>query len=114
MKVRKYILDPLFTRIVFIDRKSNIKHFNSLKNEISVLDKISSDFKIPLQKLSLAYCLNQPEIDKVLIGVDGINQLKSNLDIVDYPNLEQAFLEIDKIKVVNENLLNPSKWNWIQ
>lgn len=104
---RSAFLQGLF----FIDRKSSVKHYNSLKNEISELDKISSDFNIPLQKLSLAYCLNQPEIDKVLIGVDGLNQLKNNLEIVDYPNLEQAFLEINKIKIVNENLLNPSKWN---
>lgn len=104
---RSAFLQGLF----FIDRKSSVKHFNSLKNEIRKLDIISNDFNIPLQKLALLYCLNQPEIDKVLIGVDGINQLKTNLDIVDYPNLEQAFLEIDKIKVVNENLLNPSKWN---
>ncbi len=104
---RSTFLQGLF----FMNRQSTIKYFTSLKNEIKMLDKIATDYKIPLHKLSLAYCLNQPEIDKVLIGVDGLNHFKSNIDIVDFPNLEQAFLEIDKIKVVNENLLNPSKWN---
>jgi len=104
---RSAFLQGLF----FMDRNSSVKHFNSLKNQIGELDKISENFNIPIQKLALAYCIKQPEIDKVLIGVDGLNQLKSNLDLIDYPNLEQAFFEIDKIKVENENLLNPSKWN---
>jgi aryl-alcohol dehydrogenase-like predicted oxidoreductase len=104
---RSAFLQGLF----FMDRNSSIKHFKSLKYQIGELDKISENFNIPIQKLALAYCINQPEIDKVLIGVDGLNQLKSNLDLIDYPNLEQAFFEIDKIKIENENLLNPSKWN---
>lgn len=82
----------------------------NLKNELLFLKEISKGDDIPISSLALNYCLDQQNIDNVLIGVDSLIQLKDNLNATTF-KLNIAVLEkIDSIKVKNLDFLNPSLW----
>jgi len=55
---------------------------------------------------ALSYVLNQPWIDKVVVGVDSSSQLKSLVHV------EKSFAPTNfpELKCSDENLTNPSKW----
>ena len=83
----------------------------NLKNELTLLSGISKKYNTSISQLALSYCMQQITIDNVLIGVDSINQLKDNIQSVNYRIKPEAINEINMIKVKNLDLLNPSLWN---
>jgi predicted aldo/keto reductase-like oxidoreductase len=60
-------------------------------------------------EIALNYCLNQPNIDKVLVGIDTKIQLMENLNGLKYLSLD-IIDEINSIYVKNTKLLNPINW----
>ncbi|MES2003035.1 MAG: aldo/keto reductase [Bacteroidota bacterium] len=74
----------------------------------AIIDKTD----LTINELALSYALQQPLIDKVLIGVDDLEQLKNNIRIADsVNNFDPALLDqVNKIKVHEIDLLNPSNW----
>jgi len=55
----------------------------------------------------LGYVLSFPEIDKVVVGVDSLDQLRQLIDAAKMPNSQHAFPEISS---ADEKLINPSHW----
>lgn len=104
---RSAFLQGLF--FTSLQKESSI--VQSLRNELSYIHQLSKQSHIPLQKIALNYCLQQPDIDNVLIGVDNLNQLKQNLGDADCSLTEEIIAEINKIHIKNVDLLNPSLWN---
>ena len=51
----------------------------SLQPYVDILYKLSSKYSLPVSELALNYCLCQPNINKVLIGVDTESQLIENI-----------------------------------
>ena len=58
----------------------------------------------------MQYVLSKNYIDGVLIGVDSSSQLKDNIASLQSNISREILAEIDKIKINNTDLLNPSKW----
>ena len=104
---RSALLQGLF----FKDANDQNKTVQKLKNELLLLSDITKKYNTTISQLALSYCLQQNTIDNVLIGVDSINQLKDNIQSVNYKIKPEAINEIDIIKVKNLDLLNPSLWN---
>jgi aryl-alcohol dehydrogenase-like predicted oxidoreductase len=63
-----------------------------------------------MNSLALNYAINKPYIDKVLIGVDSLEQLKNNIKATESICDKSIYRKIDSIKVENTELLNPSNW----
>ncbi len=76
------------------------------------LRNLADEAKVSIGTLAIGYVFNQSLIDKILIGVETSEQLKSNLhDIEDASKIDrELFKEIDKIFVRNSSLLNPVNW----
>ena len=104
---RSALLQGLF----FKDANDRNETVRRLRNELMILSDITKKQNVTISQLALSYCLQQNTIDNVLIGVDSINQLKDNIQSVNYNITSQAINEINKIKVKNLELLNPSLWN---
>jgi aryl-alcohol dehydrogenase-like predicted oxidoreductase len=81
-----------------------------LRIYLNEIKSIADDNKIDIGHLALQYCLTKPYIDKVLIGVDSLDQLALNLKWSSVTIDTEILMAIDKIKVVDTELLNPSKW----
>ena len=81
-----------------------------LEKAMDFITDISLKSKIPIGSIALNYCLLQPYIDGVLIGVDSLEQLKENIDFAENKIPNKYLDEITKIRIDNIELLNPSMW----
>ncbi len=104
---RSAFLQGLF----FMNPADKNKTVKSLKAELLLLRDIARVENLTVASLALNYCLQKKSIDKVLIGVDNINQFEQNLSISGQTITEESMERINKIFIVNQNLLNPALWN---
>ena len=95
--------------LFFVNRTSQGIGYE-LTNELGTIDSIASQYGISVESLALGYCLSQPIIDKVLIGVDSVEQLEKNIRASEHPIPEAAVHQINRINVEKVDLLNPAKW----
>jgi len=77
---------------------------------LTEIKKIAKKNRISLQQLALSYVLSKTYIDTVLIGVDSLDQLSSNIKSFNNEMNWLAFEEVDSIIVDCPNLLNPVNW----
>jgi aryl-alcohol dehydrogenase-like predicted oxidoreductase len=103
---RSAFLQGLF----FKEQFENNSISQKLSKELIAIKNISKEGNTSISNLALSYCLNQKDIDKVLIGVDSVSQLIDNLKAVDYKMNLDALIKINSLKVDNLDLLNPSLW----
>lgn len=120
---RKEILEKAKKRNIEIHTRSVFlqglffKDFNTLtncllplKNNLSELSLILKNNNISIESLALNYPLNKTYIDKVLIGVDSLEQLKKNIKATENDFDKSIYEKIDCIQIKNTKLLNPSNW----
>lgn len=81
-----------------------------LKDELTFINQLSKEMNTGIGSLALNYPLSKGFIDKVLIGVDSIEQLRLNVNSINKNLRDNYFNEIDLIKIKNDELLNPAKW----
>lgn len=106
LHTRSAFLQGLF----FMDKENDNRIVNELNQELNMLDHIASDAGESIGSLALGYCLAQPEIDSVLIGVDSLSQLQANILFSNKLLAADVMDAVDKVKVNNLDLLNPSLW----
>ena len=82
-----------------------------LKPQLIKLQQIAEKEKTGMVTLALNYALQQKYIDKVLIGVDNLNQLEENISCIGYELSERCLQEINSVITEDQRLLNPSLWN---
>ena len=106
----KVFARSIFLQGLFFTPKSKIPNkLRSLEMYLNSLKIYSKKNNIELNELALNYVTKNIFIDGVLIGVDNLSQLKKNIKIsASTHNIKKSF--IDKIKVHDENLLNPLNW----
>lgn len=85
-------------------------NLNPLKKYIKKIKNIQASSQTDINSIALNYCLSKKYIDKVLIGVESLSQLKKNLNDINNNNLDFQ-TEIDKMIVEETSLLNPTNWN---
>lgn len=103
---RSAFLQGLF----FKDNSSENAVYKALINELSIIDNIVKEENTTITNLALSYCLEQKNIDNVLIGVDSLKQLEENLKVMDYSISKKALNKINAIKIEDKHLLNPALW----
>lgn len=88
--------------VFFVDINGLNSFFDEIKPIIDSLQKTIEDLPTSL----LQFCINKPFIDKVIFGVNTIDQFKSNIQGIS-KNLSPLPINTKKI---NESILIPSKW----
>lgn len=81
-----------------------------LRKYLLKIKKVQNSSQIKTEEMAMQYVLQKDYIDKVLIGVDNVSQLKNNIDICK-KETNVSWSKIDNIKVKEEHLLNPSNWH---
>lgn len=82
-----------------------------LKKSLIKIQKLASNEAELIASISLNYALSVQNIDGVLIGVDNINQLKQNIEMINRNLSKSIGKEIDRINIEDVSLLNPSNWS---
>jgi aryl-alcohol dehydrogenase-like predicted oxidoreductase len=100
-----------FLQGLFFMKKDNPNNIRTkLENELNVINDISLKSSISIGSIALNYCLLQPTIDGVLIGVDSLEQLNENIMYSNQTIPTKYLDQINNIKIDNIELLNPSMW----
>ncbi len=99
--VRSTFLQGLF----FKDRNALPEKLQPMKKYLLQLDEFSKKSGLSISEIALNYNLQNPYIDGVLIGVDNVEQLQTNLKSV-----KDTPIDIE-IEVKAQELLNPVNWN---
>ncbi len=103
---RSAFLQGLF----FMEKGNPNKIAVQLKNELEFIANLSERNFTSVGSLALNYCLNQSDIDGVLIGVDSLVQLKENIKFSKKYESLPYLNEVNAINIENIELLNPSLW----
>ncbi len=97
--------------LYFFDLNNLPVKFESLRNELTQLKTICSENQITIGSLALNFAHNNPRIDKVVIGVDSLDQLKNNLDYLTECETEINITErVKNIQTKFPEMLNPANW----
>ena len=99
--VRSTFLQGLF----FKDREALPEKLKPMMKYLLQLDEYSKKSGLSISEIAMNYNLQNPYIDGVLIGVDNVEQLKTNLTSV-----KDTPIDIE-IEVKEQELLNPVNWN---
>lgn len=103
---RSCFLQGLF----FMDHGDPHPAVQGLKEPLEKFHQIAERKKKSVATLALQYCLQQDNLDQVLIGVDSAIQLQINMDSIAEKLDEETLKEINEIKVKETQYLNPSNW----
>lgn len=104
---RSVFLQGLF----FKDANTLSEKIQPIKNDLKTINNLAKINGIEIADLALNYVHTQDLIDKILIGVDNVDQLNKNLKALNSPISSEILNKIDNLNVENKLLLNPSNWN---
>ncbi len=104
--VRSIFLQGLFFKS--LDELPN--NLMQLRPYLEKLHFLAEKYSVGIEEMAIQYALSFRDIDFVLIGIDSINQLKSNLNFANNKINTKLKEEIDLIHVNEFELLNPVNW----
>lgn len=105
--VRSVFLQGLY----FMQTNNLPANLKKLTNPLKQIDELCEKYELNKAALALNFAIQNKSVDKVVIGVDKLVQLKENVDMVNIWNFNDiVFDEIKTIIVENPELLNPNNW----
>ena len=116
LKKSKKLNIEIHTRSVFLqglffkDLNKLPEYLSPLNRDLKNINSLATKSNFTISELALNYPLSKSYLDKVLIGVDSLMQLKSNISSINKDFDVSIYDKIDKIKVKNTELLNPANW----
>jgi len=104
--IRSVFLQGMF----YLSDKDIQENFPDVFETINQLQIIAQDADLTLAELSLLWVCSLEQVDKVIIGVDNVEQLNAHMETIKKKVDPVVFEEALSIKYENENILNPSLW----
>lgn len=105
--IRSVFLQGLF----YMDLESANPVVQKLKPYLSELHRIAAASSMSIGELAIRYAISFAEVDGVLIGVDGVAQLKDNVSVFHKGAMDSELRDkISKMGVLSTEWLNPSNW----
>ena len=98
------------TSLFFLSDKILKQNFFDALPHIKKLRTISKDLDLTLAELSLLWVHSLDQVDKVIIGVDNVQQLNTHYKTLNKKIKIEFTKQVTSIIYDNENILNPSLW----
>jgi aryl-alcohol dehydrogenase-like predicted oxidoreductase len=87
------------------------KYLFPLQNYLKIVREIAKKNQLSIGQICLRFVIDNPFINKVVIGIDNLSQLIENISICHIDNLSKEIMnELLSIEVKEKNLLNPVNW----
>jgi aryl-alcohol dehydrogenase-like predicted oxidoreductase len=85
--------------------------FSPLQPHLSLIREIALKNELSIAQICLGFAINNIFINKVVIGIDNLFQLKENIRICQKTHLSFPLMnELNSIEVKDTSLLNPTNW----
>lgn len=102
---RSVFLQGLF----FIPPNELSEHFLDIKKHLTLLNKLAIKHNHTIASLCLAFAISNTDIDKIVIGIDSIDNLKENLSSL-HKISDDLKTQLLQLSLKNENILLPMNW----
>lgn len=99
--------------LIFLDKYNLPSKFKSIKKQLKKLNDISLKFNISKEEIALVFISVINEIDKIVIGIEKIEQLKRNIKIANnFKNFNKikSIINFKDFVIEDENIIDPRKW----
>ncbi len=99
--------------LIFLDKNNLPLEFKSVKKYLEKISNISLKFNISKEEVALLFVNAINEIDKIVIGIEKIEQLKRNIKIVNnFKNIHKmkTIINFKDFLIEDENIVDPRKW----
>ncbi len=106
VQVRSVFLQGLF----FLPEHEIPAVLQPLVPDLRKIRQLANDNEIPLQALAMQYAFRNEHINHVLMGVDHLQHLLNNLNMLKLQIPDRVFEAVDTINVQDTRLLNPVHW----
>ena len=108
---KKVDVRSVFLQGIFFKDISDLQHnLIPLKKYLNFVRELSIEFNININSIVFGYLNSFDLIDRIIFGVDSLEQLKENLKSFSIKLPEELIIKINSIKIKEEELLNPSLW----
>jgi aryl-alcohol dehydrogenase-like predicted oxidoreductase len=110
-KVEVFVRSVFLQGLGFKDPSELSAHFENIKNKIVNLRKLSKDIDAPLSSIFLNFAVLNEYINKVVVGIDNIENLWELLASSDYLcKVDPIMTELASFKEDDEKIILPVNW----
>ena len=116
LKLLKNKSIKIFARSIFLqgllfkDENFLFVNFKNIKKKYLQILKIAKYEKVSLGELSLIWAFNLKQIDNIIVGIDSFEHLKHNLLTLKKQISKKSLLQLKKINLNNNQIINPNLW----
>jgi len=99
--------------LIFLDKYNLPSKFKSIKKQLEKLNNISLKFNLSKEEIALVFISAINEIDKIVIGIEKIEQLKRNIKIANnFKNFNKikSIINFKDFVIEDEDMIDPRKW----
>jgi aryl-alcohol dehydrogenase-like predicted oxidoreductase len=96
--------------LVFMDPGQLPEKLKAMKGKLENLISISKTSAISIHSLCIGFCSANREIDKIVLGVTSLQDLKQNIEGSNVHFTKTLFNELLSLNETNENLILPVNW----
>ena len=108
--IQTHVRSVFLQGLLYLNNTILRENFNDAFQVINQLKKVAKKYALTLGELSLLWVCSLNQVDKVIIGIDSVEQLESNITTFQKSVDPMVFEEALSIIYENEEILNPSRW----
>lgn len=110
-KIEVFVRSVFLQGLGFKDPSELSTHFGKIKNKVMDLRKLSRSLDVPLASIFLNFVVLNEYVDKVVVGIDSIENLQELLTSSDYlDKVDQIMAELTSFKEDDEKIILPVNW----
>jgi len=106
-----YVRSIFIQGLIFTNPDKLQGKFVNIRDKLLYLKSLSEDIKVPISGICINFVLLNDLIDKVIVGVDSLRNLKENMKAINHQTeVKNIYSKLFSMKENNEDIILPINW----